>query len=89
MTAPTVTVLPKPETVLDVDLSAEVKCLGIGEGTCRNAATWAAVFSECRHGTVKCDSCHSVLVDEAALGVVFQHRPCGVMRQHIVEWRRL
>ena len=28
MTIPTVTVLPKPETVLDVDLSAEVPCEG-------------------------------------------------------------
>lgn len=89
MTAPTVTVLPKPEMVLDVDLSAEVECLGIGEGSCHNAATWAAVFSECRHGTLKCDLCHAILVDEAALGVVFLHRPCGCEGQAIVEWRRL
>lgn len=89
MTAPTVTVLPKPETVLDVDLSAEVECLGIGEGACHNAATWAAVFSECRHGTVKCDSCHDVLVRELADGWRFEHIPCEGIAQQVIEWRRL
>lgn len=89
MTAPTVTVLPKPETVLDVDLSAEVECLGIGEGPCLNAATWAAIFSACRHTTYKCDTCHDVLADETAHGVIFRHRGCGSTRQSIVEWRRL
>ena len=89
MTAATVTVLPKPETVLDVDLSAEVECLGIGEGPCRNAATWAAVFSECRHGTLKCDSCHDELVREQAAGWKVAHIPCAGIDQSIVEWRRL
>lgn len=89
MTAPTVTVLPKPETVLDVDLSAEVKCLGIGEGLCHNAATWAAVSSVCRHGTLKCDSCHDVVMRELAAGWLVEHTPCVGVAQHIVEWRRL
>ncbi len=54
MTAPTVTVLPKPETVLDVDLSAEVEC-----GACHEeGAIWWLTQHPCGHGYPVCQWCH-------------------------------
>ena len=86
MTAPTVTVLPKPETVLDVDLSAEVPCTSIGHG----AAVWAARLSTCGHIETWCDICHDQVVT-AMLDPTFRcvHLPCGSRGNVVVEWRRL
>ena len=54
MTAPTVTVLPKPETVLDVDFEAEVPCIS---NLCHHQpATWILSYP-CGHVFTLCDPC--------------------------------
>ena len=85
MTAPTVTVLPKPETVLDVDLSAEVPCFFAEHG----AATWSGTFSVCRHVVTCCEKCHTHCEDVLARPPFKAiHRACKTP-DNVIEWRRL
>lgn len=82
--AMTVHVLDAPQTVVDVDVEAEVPCSSMhatGE-----PATWAGVMSECRHMITSCDE-HRERV-EGRPGTPWWHTGCQIHSQSI-EWRRL
>lgn len=58
MSEPTVTGLPRPDVVLDVDLDAEVPCAACGE----DAAIWWLTQLPCGHGYPVCDWCHDTVL---------------------------
>ena len=84
MTAPTVTVLPKPETVLDVDLSAEVPC--ISEHCHHQPASWLLVYA-CGHVFTLCDPCKE-RNESAMLTEIYRCRVCMYPYPDWT-WRRL
>ncbi len=81
MTAPTVTVLPKPETVLDVDLSAEVLC-----AACSTPASGVCVVDPCRHSAALCDRHYRMNQMYLAMGAMCTE--CGTLALDLT-WRRL
>ena len=85
MSETTVTVLPKPETVLDVDLSAEVECQS-SEG-CQIPAVWGLSFA-CGHTFTLCQTHHDREASRLRDGWWLWCRECGE-EINAMEWRRL